>query len=70
MLCITGVTCHVAEACELCGQLPMDMAVDRANGTETGVTGDVGVAMGVGAEPNEGCTTCPEGQDGHWIHDR
>ena len=32
--------------------------------TETGVTGDVGIAAGVRAEPNEGRTTCPEGQDG------
>ena len=38
--------------------------------TETGVTGGMGVATGVGVEPNEGCTSCSEGQDGHGIHDR
>ena len=32
--------------------------------TETGVTGDVGVTTGIGAEPNEGRMTCPKGQDG------
>ena len=49
VLRITGnVTGRVAEACGLCGLLPVDMAVDRANV----------------AEPNEGRTTCPEGQDG------
>ena len=71
VLCITGdVTGRVAEVRGLCGQLPVDIAVDGANGTETGVTGDVGVATGVGAKPNEGHTTCPEGQDGRWIRDR
>ena len=93
MLRVTGnVMGRVAEACGLCGLLPVDMAVDGANGaegeaafvhrpgmplghregmwTETGVTSDVGVATGVRAEPNEGHTTCPEGQDGCGIHDR
>ena len=87
MLRVTGnVMGCVAEARELCGLFPVDMAVDRANGaegeaafvhrpgmpsghiegmwTETGMTGDVGIAAGVGAKPNEGCTTCPKGQDG------
>ena len=38
--------------------------------TEIGVTGDVGVATGIGVEPNEGCMSCSEGQDGHGIRDR
>ena len=38
--------------------------------TETGVTGDVGVATSVGAEPNERHTSCSEGLDGHGIRDR
>ena len=67
VLHVTGnVTGRVAKVRGLCGQLPVDMAVDGANGTEMGVTGDVGI----GAEPNEGCTTCLEGQDGRWIRDR
>ena len=82
VLRVTGnVMGRMAKARRLCGLLPVDMAVDGANGaegeaafvhrlgsegmwTEMGVTGDMGVATGIGAKPNEGCTTCPEGQEG------
>ena len=54
VLRVTGnVTGRVAEARGLCGLLPIDMAIDRANG----------------AEPNEGRTTCPSGQDGRGTHE-
>ena len=38
--------------------------------TKTGMTSDMGIATGVGVEPNEGCTSCSEGQDGRGIRDR
>ena len=38
--------------------------------TETGVTSDMGVATGIGVEPNKGCTSCSKGQEGRGIRDR